>query len=161
MPSDLGVPQRVHEYCLSLSYECEDNNAWAINKKVFLAADADWLTKGLRESYAAIEQHFSGGNGQTRRKQVLYTIGQHKGHQFNTSEVGTLLRKHFPSTELSSDSGVGSILSSLTKGESPILAVNNINGTYTFCDPRHIMCLRLILNKKQDDTVVKRVFTRN
>lgn len=157
----LGVPQRVHEYCLSLSYECEDNESWAINKEVLMAADIDWLTKGLRESYAAIEHHFSGNKGQKRRKQVLFTIGQYKGHQFSTSEIGELLRDQFTATEMNSDSGVGSILSRLTKGDSPILMLNKINGTYSFCDPRHIMCLRLILDKKQDESIEKRVFLRH
>lgn len=54
----LGVPQRVHEYCLSLSYECENNKNWTINKEALMLADIDWLTKGLRESYAAIEHYF-------------------------------------------------------------------------------------------------------
>jgi len=157
----LGVPQRVHEYCLSLSYECEDRKNWAINKEVLMAADVDWLTKGLRESYAAIENHFSGAKGQTRRNQVLFIIGQCKGHQFSTSEVGGLLRKQFTATEINSDSGVGSILSRLTKGQSPILTFNKINDTYSFCDPRHIMCLRLILDKQKDESIQKRVFIRH
>lgn len=157
----LGVPQRVHEYCLSLSYELEESGDWIVNNDVMQAADTDWLVKGLRESYAAIEHHFSGGNGQKRRKQVLFTIGQYKGHQFSTAEIGSLLRKSFPLTEINSDSGVGSILSRLTKGESPILTLNNISGTYSFCDPRHIMCLRLILAKKNDESIEKLVFIRN
>lgn len=91
----------------------------------------------------------------------MFTIGQYKGHQFSTSEIGALLREQFPATEISSDSGVGSILSRLTKGDSPILTLNKINGTYSFCDPRHIMCLRLILNKKSDESIEKRVFIRH
>jgi hypothetical protein len=155
----LGVPQRVHEYCLNLCYELEDNN-WILNKLVWQATDALWLIEGLRESYAAIEQHYS-TNSQTRRKQVLYTIGQFKGHQFTTSEIGFLLRKHFPSSTISSDSGVGTILSSLTKGDSPILTTNKINDSYCFCDPRHIMCLRLILDKDINELITRRAFIRN
>lgn len=156
----IGVPQRVHEYCLGLAYECEEDNYSHISKEMLDNADTDWLTKGLRESYSVIEQHFSNGNGQVRRKQVLYVIGQHKGHQFSTTEIGNKLRVEFPSEAPESDSGVGSILSSLTKGNSPILAKNEINGSYMFRDPRHIMCLRIILAKNKDGSIEKRAFVR-
>lgn len=157
----LGVPQRVHEYCLSLAYECEEDNYTSISKSMLNNANIDWLTKGLRESYSVIEQHFSGGKGQIRRKQVLYIIGQYKGHQFSTSEIGLMLKSEFPSEAPESDSGVGSILSSLAKGNSPILVRNEINGSYTFRDPRHIMCLRIILSKTHDNSIAKLPFIRN
>ncbi|GGY72000.1 hypothetical protein GCM10011613_16150 [Cellvibrio zantedeschiae] len=156
----LGVPQRVHEYCLSLYYAREDNNG-NIDAKTLTDADAGWLQKGLRESYAAIEQHFSGSGGQIRRGQVLYSIGKLKGHQFNTAEIGAQIRKNFTSVEISADSGIGSILSSLTKGDSPLLSKNTTTGSYSVIDPRTIMCLRLILEKTDDNQVIKRGFIRN
>lgn len=155
----LGVPQRVHEYCLNLCYALEDND-WKPNKRVFDETDVAWLTEGLRESYAALDHHYS-TDGQVRRKQVLYSIGQMGGHQFTTSEVGNILRTNFPESNISSDSGVGSILSKLTKGDAPILSKNKINDTYSFCDPRHIMCLRLILHKDNYDAITRKVFIRN
>lgn len=156
----LGVPQRVHEYCLSLYYALEDNDS-PPNQKVFDEAEAHWLEKGLRESYSVIEQHFSVSDGQVRRRQVLYTIGQINGHQFTTSNIGESIRKDFPSTSINADSGIGSILSSLAQGDSPLLIKNNVTNSYSVSDPRHIMCLRVILKRQSDESVVKRAFKRN
>lgn len=149
----LGVPQRVHEYCLSLCYALEDSEGYP-NKKALDTAGKEWLDQGLRESYSVIDQHFSNSR-QIRRKQVLFIIGWMRVYQFTTSEVGRELRSTFPEDSIESDSGVGAILSSLTKGESPILKKNNINNSYSFCDPRHIMCLRLILKKTDIGDVEK------
>lgn len=156
----LGVPQRVHEYCLSLYYALEDND-WAIGANAFNNADIGWLQKGLRESYAGIEQHFSGSDGQVRRRQVLYAIGRCHAHQFSTSEIGASIRKLFPSAEITADSGVGSILSSLTKGDSPLLSKNKFTGTYSVVDPRTIMCLRVVLERLENEQVIKKGFVRN
>lgn len=153
----LGIPQRVHEYCLCLYYELEDNN-WDINQRVFENADFEWLQKGLRESYSTIEEHFSGGEGQTRRRQVLYAIGQARIHQFTTANIGSTIRKQFPDEDIMADSGIGSILSSLTKGDSPLLSKNKITGYFSVTDPRHIMCLRVALEKKDNGHVIKKGF---
>jgi hypothetical protein len=157
----LGVPQRVHEYCLALYYALEDND-WNPNQTSFEEADINWLEQGLRESYAAIEKHLTGAEGQNRKRQVLFTIGLFQSHQFTTTDIGETLRRTFTSEQITSDSGIGQILSGLTKGESPIIKQNKITKAYSVTDPRHIMCLRAMLRKNDDDeTIVKCGFRRN
>lgn len=157
----LGVPQRVHEYCLALYYALEDNN-WEPNQTSFEETDINWLEQGLRESYAAIEKHLTGTEGQNRKRQVLFTIGLFQSHQFTTTEIGETLRRNFTSEQITSDSGIGQILSGLTKGESPIIQQNKITKAYSVTDPRHIMCLRAMLRKNDvDETIVKCGFRRN
>lgn len=154
----LGLPQRVHEYCLNLCYESEDHD-WKFNKEVFDSTELMWLSEGLRESYAVLEEHYS--STQIRKKQVLYTIGKLKGHQFTIHEVGQKLRSEFPLHGADSDAGIGSILSTLSIGDSPLLTRSKSKDQYSFCDPRHIMCLRIFLDKDNEETVTRKVFIRN
>lgn len=53
----LGVPQKIHEYCIKLGYLIEDNN-WEYKLELLDDADHQWLLQGLRESYAVIDGYF-------------------------------------------------------------------------------------------------------
>ena len=155
----LGIPQRVHEYCEGLAYIIEDAS-WVFSLSQIEQADKHWLFKGLRESYALIESKLNSSETvDGRRNQVIYAIGKLKLHQFNANKIGDVIRKEFPKTDLDSNSGIGQILSILTKGDSPLLKNGTAKNSYTLIDPRHLMCIRIMLAKYKDiDKVYKKGF---
>ncbi len=155
----LGIPQRVHEYCEGLAYIIEDAS-WEFALSQIPQADKTWLLKGLRESYALIESKLNSSETvEGRRNQVIYAIGKLKLNQFNTDKVGNMIRKEFPDSTLDSNSGIGQILSSLTKSDTPLLKNGTAKNSYTLIDPRHLMCIRVMLAKYSDiNKVYKRGF---
>ena len=155
----LGIPQRVHEYCEGLAYIIEDTS-WEFSLSQIEQADKKWLLKGLRESYTLIESKLNSSETvDGRRNQVIYAIGKLKLHQFNTDKVSDIIRKEFPTAMLDSNSGIGRILSRLTKGDSPLLKNGTAKNSYTLIDPRHLMCIRIMLAKYKDiDKVYKKGF---
>ena len=52
---------------------------------------------------------------------MLYCIGKIPQHQIDTNTIGEILAFEFPETAPDSRSGIGQVLSSLSKGEMPIL----------------------------------------
>ncbi len=155
----LGIPQRVHEYCEGLAYIIEDSK-WVFALSQINQADQSWLLKGLWESYRLIESRLnSSETTDGRRNQVIYAIGKLKLHQFNTNKVGDMIRKEFQNANLDSNSGIGQILSSLTKGDKPLLKNGTARNSYNIIDPRYLMCIRIMLAKYPDtDKVYKRGF---
>ncbi|SFM64262.1 AAA family ATPase [Nitrosomonas communis] len=157
----LGIAQRVHEYCEVLAYEIEENN-WKYDKSLLSKADYQWLILGLRQSYQVLEGHLnSRETSVARRNQVIYCIAKIRSHQFDSSDVDSLIRKEFPRTVPKTNMGIGSILSELTNGDTPLLIRNEKTSTYSIRDPRYLMCIRLILFKDKDsEKVIKKNFVR-
>lgn len=159
----LGVPQRVHEYCECLAYLLEDNH-YEYNNDLLAESDQSWLVKGLRESYSVIDGYLNSEetiNG--RRNQVIYCIGKSSGHQITTTSISEKISKEFVNNQPESNSGIGKVLSHLTKGDNPLIKkISKSNNGYILCDPRHLMCIRVIL-RKDDHTekIIKRSFTLN
>lgn len=157
----LGIAQRVHEYCESLAYEIEENE-WKYDKSLLNNADREWLMQGLRQSYQIVESHLnSRATAVARRNQVIYCLAKLTGHQFESSDVGSLIRKEFPTTVPATNMGLGSILKDLSNGSSPLIVKNDKANTYRIKDPRYLMCIKIMLFK--DSTakqVMKKKFTR-
>jgi len=158
----LGVPQRMHEYCEVLSYLIEDNK-WEYQASLLDHADHNWLIRGLRENYNVIEKHLNSDETQNgRRNQVIYALGQISHHQVNTTKIGEQIEKEFPNNAPESNSGIGQVLSHLTKGEKPVLKKIPHSGSYTLTDPRYLMCIRIMLHKDEiTENVCKKLFTLN
>lgn len=152
----LGIPQRVHEYCESLAYQVEDND-WNYDKSLIEKADKAWLLKGLRESYSIIDKCLnSDETSEGRRNQVIYALGLNSSHQIDTNKIGEIIQSEFPKTKPESNSGVGQVLSYLTKGDTPILHKISNSNSYSFTDPRYIMCIRLMLFKDIETEAIKK-----
>ncbi|MFC3022682.1 AAA family ATPase [Vibrio zhugei] len=150
----LGIPQRVHEYCEVLAYEIEDND-WQYNTQLIEEADQAWLLRGLRESYSTIEKYLnSDETSEGRRNQVIYALGKNSAHQIDTNKIGEIIRKEFPSTAPDSNSGIGQVLSFLSKGDNPVLHKISNSNAYAFTDPRYIMCIRIMLYKSEGTEAV-------
>lgn len=155
----MGVAQRVHEYCEKLAYSIQDNN-WIYESKLLDMSDHHWLVIGLKQSYSVIESHLnSRDTAIARRNQVIYSIGKINAHQFDSSDIGKIIQKEFPSTIPETNMGIGSILTGLTTSL-PILKRNPKANTYQVLDPRYVMCIRVILQKDSDGKVLKLSFKR-
>lgn len=155
----LGVPQRMHEICECIAYEIEDNN-YVFDETLLEKADSKWLFKGLRECYSVIEKHMNSSETlEGRRNQVLYAIGKSNTHQYSTNKIGEIISAEFPNSSPESNSGIGQVLGYLSKGDNPILTKTSSNNFYVICDPRYLMCIRLVLYKdKASDQVKKKEF---
>jgi Cdc6-like AAA superfamily ATPase len=153
----LGIPQRVHEYCESLAYEIEDNE-WKYDRSLLKKANLQWLKQGLRQSYNVINCHW--GNRSTavaRKNQVIYCIGKISTHQFDSKKIDAMIRQEFPSTIPKTNMGIGSILSRLSEGTTPLL--NKSDNTYAIRDPRFLMCIRTAIYKdSSNQKVIKKNF---
>lgn len=158
----LGIPQRIHEYCEGLAYCIEDNN-WNYNPSLLDEADTRWLQKGLRECYVVVQSHLNSDETiDGRRNQVIFALGRISTHQIDTQKIGVVIAQDFPNSAPESNSGIGQVLASLTKGDCPILKKTSNSSFYTFIDPRYLMCIRIILFKEPDtDKVKKKAFRIN
>lgn len=157
----LGTAQRVHEYCELLAYGIEENG-WKFESELLKRADKEWLLGGLRHSYQVVEGHLNSRETAVARKnQVIYCISRIKVHQFDSNIIDQQIRKDFPQTIPETNMGIGTILSELSKGETPLLNKNTKTNHFSIRDPRYLMCIRLMLYKDSStQKVVKRNFTR-
>lgn len=157
----LGIAQRVHEYCEALAYEIEDNN-WRYESSLLEMADHEWLMQGLRQCYQVVESHLnSRATAVARRNQVIYCLAKITAHQFESSDVDSLIRKEFPTTVPATNMGLGSILTDLSNGDSPLVVKSDNANIYSIRDPRYLMCIKLMLYKDQAaEQVVKKKFAR-
>lgn len=158
----LGIPQRIHEYCECLAYQIEDNN-WGFDPSLIKKADHDWLQKGLRNCYSVVQGFLNSDETvDGRRNQVIFALGRVSTHQIDTSGISAVISQDFPSSSLSNNSGIGQVLAHLSKGDNPILKRLKKSTSYSFSDPRYIMCIRLILYiEAGTEKVKKRNFTLN
>lgn len=155
----LGIAQRVHEYCEALAYEIEDNE-WKYNNSLLNKADIEWLKQGLRQSYQVVESHLNSRETiVARRNQVIFCLAKLSGHQFDSSDIDSLIRKEFPTTVPATNMGLGSILTDLSTGTSPLIAKNRKANTYSIKDPRYLMCIKIMLYKNSAERVLKKNFS--
>ena len=155
----LGVPQRVHEYCEQFAYKLEEHG-WEYDPRFMQQVDQEWLSRGFREMYAIIEGYLnSDETAAGRRNQVIYALTQNPFHEIDTNKIGKTIAREFPKTKPLSNSGIGKVLASLSKGNHPLLYKNSHNAGYSFTDPRFIMCSRAMLYKDlETEAVRKKVF---
>ncbi len=152
----LGVPQRIHEYCECLAYTIKDHD-WVYSHKLLDQADQSWLLKGLRESYTLIESHLNSEETlDGRRNQVIYALGKLATHKVDTNRVGEVVATEFPISCPDSNSGIGQVLANLTKSDKPMLKKVSNSNSYTLCDPRHLMCIRVMLFKDPETEKIRK-----
>jgi len=116
----------------------------------------------LRECYSILDVFLnSGETSNGRRNQVIYSLGQSSLHEIHTHKIGNLISEEFPNTAPTSNSGVGQVLAHLSKGQNPVLKKVPKSNAYVFSDPRYLMCIRLMLHKKENEEVIKKGFKFN
>lgn len=147
----MGVAQRVQEYCEKLAYKIEDNK-WAYETSLLHLTDIDWLSIGLKQSYSVVEHSLNSRTTSiSRRNQVIYSIGKIVKHQFDSNDITKIINKEFPSTIPETNMGIGSILTTLSGGATPLLRRNRKINSYQVIDPRYVMCIRVMLKKNHDE----------
>jgi hypothetical protein len=155
----LGVAQRVQEYCEKLAYNIEDKRG-IFTLDLLDRTDTDWLRQGMRQGYTVVESHLNSKRTTiARRNQIIYCIGKISSHQLDSTKVTSKLIEEFPDTTSERNMGVGSILAELASGDSPLLRKNPNTSEYRICDPRYLMCIRLMLRKREDNVIFKASFT--
>lgn len=153
----MGIPQRIHEYCIEVAYLLDDNNGF-YNSSFLDEADLEWLKKGLRQSYQVIENHLNTKDkGIGRKNQVLYAIGKLTSHQFDIQAIEKVLRVEFPDS-VKEHMGIGQILQDFSKTAPELLIRNKKTGEYSPKDPKYVMCIRLVLTKNINNKVIKKQF---
>lgn len=153
----MGVAQRVQEYCEKLAYQIEDNRD-NYTPELLHKADRDWLLLGMRQGYTVVESHLNSKRTTiARRNQVIYCIGKVKSHQIDSGKITDKVKEEFPDTISETNMGIGSILSDLATGDSPILRKNPKTNEYRMVDPRYIMCIRIMLRKDPKSNAVEKL----
>lgn len=153
----MGVAQRVQEYCEKLAYQIDDAKG-IFRPELLEAADREWLRQGMRQGYTVVESHLNSKRTTvSRRNQVIYCIGKTKSHQIDSNKITEKVREEFPETVTDTNMGIGSILSDLTTGDSPLLRKNPKTNEYRVVDPRYIMCIRIMLRKDANSNAVEKL----
>ena len=156
----LGLAERVHEYCEYLAFSLEDDG-WNIADKRLTEADSKFLFGSLHKSYAVIESCMNERQTKTsRRNQVLYTLGTIGSPEFDAKVVENRLRELFPNSTDGVTLGIGRILSELCEDDRPMLKRVSKTSSFCFADPKLIMCLRLVLGRRDDELIIKKQFRR-
>jgi hypothetical protein len=149
------LPQRVHEYCLELSFFCESNRS--ISETDLVEADKKWLASSLSANYAVVESMMNERDTKVgRRNQTLYSLGTITSEEFRWSDIETEVRKNFPKSTNSKALNISQILSGLSSRANPIIRRSPKGDSYTFTDPKYRMCLRVMLKKHDDDESVRK-----
>lgn len=144
--STLGIPQRMHEYCLKLAYALEDND-WELNENVLKEAQISWINQSFTMNYSNIELLMNSNETRVQRKnQVLFALGQVNNENFKYTDIEEIVKKEFPSTS-NVKMNISQVLSEISSHEKSPIKKTIKGDSYTFIDPKIQMCLRLMLIK--------------
>lgn len=151
----LGVAQRMHEYCEILAHQIQDNG-WIYGKHLIAASDNRYMGSCLKKSYSVIDGFMNTRKAKTaRRNQVLYALGKTYMTEFYISEVELLVREEFPESTRDITLSINQIMTDLCAGNAPLLRRTLKSVSYRFVDARHLMCLRIMLQKADGEKVVR------
>jgi hypothetical protein len=152
------IPQRVHEYCLELARLTEINDK-LIDYRLCRDADASWLRQSLYSTYSIIESMLSGDPTKNNKKakrprrknQCLFVLGMLDLEEFGPADVANAIREEFPVSTWGKTLNTGGILGDLASASVPIIRRSPRGDRYVFRDPMYRMCLRAMLQKKDDE----------
>ena len=148
----IGVPQRVHEYCLSVASAGEPERT--LKPGSLELADWDWLKQSLWSSYEAIYNAMNDRQSTVgRRNQVLYSLAKSDEEAIRVAEIEEIHKAQFPQSSSGRKLNTSQILSDLASREPPIIRRSAKGNEYIFSDPRYRMCMRAMLRKNPDETV--------
>jgi SpoVK/Ycf46/Vps4 family AAA+-type ATPase len=150
----LGIPQRLHEYCLILSKKLIDKD-WVFEEEILLESDRQYLIKHLSSTYGHIEEMMNSNETKIKRRdQVLFALSLIESDEFKVIEVEEIVRCEFESSTNGKLLNMSQILEYLTKADNPI--IKKIKGsTYRFVNPFFRICVRAMLNKTNNEKVEK------
>jgi len=154
----MGVPQRLHEYCLELAFLAQGHSK-TLSTGLLDATDKNWLEAQLSNDFSVVQSIMNEKETKVgRRNQALYALGQIKRNEFRNSDVEGLIRKEFPESTERVTINVSQILSDLASRSTPIIKrPSSKSDVYTFTDPRFRMCMRAMLRKEPSTGTVYHV----
>jgi hypothetical protein len=156
----LGIAQRLHEYCEILGHSIEDSG-WVYDSSLLGISDRKFLDTSLKKSYTVINGCMNERKTKTgRRNQVLYALGKFKASELEVRRVEEMVRAEFPLSTTNTTLAVGQMMAELSESSAPLLRRSPKGNIYRFADPRHLMCIRIMLNRRNDETVIKRTLRR-
>lgn len=119
------------------------------------------MVSGLRSSYQVIEGHLNSRATEVQRKnQIIFVVGKITKHEFDSNLIDSRIRKEFPGTIPKTNMGIAKILSELSDTINPLIKKNPKTNFYSVCDPRYLMCIRLMLYKESiSGKIIKRTFS--
>lgn len=148
----MGIPQRMQELCASVAHFLE-RNQWQPSSEAILAGEVRWLGRSLMNVFTKIDDfiHVADSTKQ-QRMQILFALGRIRQELFLGDDVLRILRLEFSHTSWEA-AVVKDFLAAMTKGNEPI--IHQVKGDrFCFSDPRVLMCIKIILRKNPDQTVV-------
>ncbi|WP_429056618.1 ATP-binding protein [Aeromonas jandaei] len=149
-----NVPQYIHELCLELAIEAENNN-YIITNELYINCLRNWVQEALVSENARMELHINSKTTKHgRRNQVIYTIGRIPSNEFSAQEVEVELRKLFPNSTHGKALNVSANLNELAVGDSPLIRKTPKGTRFRFLDPKIKIMARWILNKDDDKEVI-------
>lgn len=142
----MGVPQRIHEYCLELAKIARDEDCRLSNSQL-VRADQVWMKTSLSNASSTIDKHLNERETKTgRRNQVLYCLGQMEEREFWYTDVEEKLREEFPRSTDGKTLDISGIMSKLAQ-HNDIIRRTHKGDRYVFVDNRVRMCIRAMLVK--------------
>lgn len=149
-----NVPQYIHELCLELAIEAEDNN-YIITNDLYVNCLRNWVQEALVSENTRMEAHInSKATKHGRRNQVIYTIGRITSNEFSAQEVEDLLRELFPNSTSGKALNVSANLSELASGDSPLIRKTPKGTRFRFLDPKIKIMARWMLSKDEGQETV-------
>jgi len=146
----LGIPQRLHEYCLELAYLAQKQGN-TVATTMLEAADRSWLEAQMSNDFSVIQSIMNERETKVgRRNQVLFALGRITRAEFRNPDVEATIRSEFPQSTASVTINVSQILGDLASRQTPIIKKSSSKSdAYIFTDPRFRMCIRAMLRKDQ------------
>ena len=142
----MGIPQRIHEFCLELSTIMQDHNyKWTADTlNLFLQhAEVQWVRGHLMQHHTNLMGTLNHNNPDSRKNQLLYALGNIRSDQYRINTLEKFLRDHIPS--LSNQAlNIAPIMKSLSNGKNPTLRKIS-RGTYELSDGAMRMVIRAVL----------------
>ena len=153
-----NVPQYVHEICLDLAIEAEENN-YQITNEIYVESLRNWVQEALVSENTRMESHInSKATRHGRRNQVIYTIGSLNTNEFSAHEVEEKLRENFPGSTEGKTLNISSNLKELSSGKSPLIRKTPKGNRYRFLDPKIKIMARWMLDKTDKETIEVKKF---
>jgi AAA domain len=152
----MGFPQRLHEYCLELSFVAQ-RHAKTVTADLLDEADKNWLSTQLSNDFTLIQSMMNEKETRVgRRNQAIYALGRLNKNEFRNSDVEAQVRKEFPESTTNVIINVSQILSDLANRLSPIIKrPSSKNDYYIFTDPKYKMCVRAMLRKNSETHAIE------
>lgn len=149
-----NVPQYVHDFCLELALEAEDNGG-IITNDIYRCSLRNWVQDALISENARMETHINSKTTKHgRRNQVIFTLGRILSNEFSVQEVEENLRRLFPISTKGKVLNVSANLNDLASGESPLIRKTPKGTRFRFLDPKIKIMARWMLSKDDDKEII-------